>query len=223
MEEKDINKSEEIEEISEEEISEKKILDSKRYSVPLDMFEEAYTVFQNKYVYPRNLIMSAVLIILAIANIINIVMKNSGTMGYILVFACLALAVINIYNPKKIKRNLLESIKEIGNDVYTLDVYNDKMVIGTVINPVIEGEERQPEEYEEVFGEIEAVEEIQPSEVFINSNLRVIERKNFFLVYIKKSMFYVIPKNIFNDEEISSFAMYFSERIGNCFICQADK
>lgn len=225
MEEKNLDniQNEDVSEETEVLNDEKKLFETKRYSVPLDMFEKAYTVFQKKYVYPRNLIMSAILIILAIANIVNIVLGNSGTMGYILVFACIALAVINIYNPQKIKRNLFESIKGIENDVYTLDAYDDKLIIGTVIDPIPEGEEQQPEEYEEVFGEVKSVEEIKPSEIFLNSNLRVIERSDFFLVYIKKSMFYVIPKKIFTDEEINNFAIYFSERIANYFICEVNK
>ncbi len=198
-----------------------KLFESKRYSIPFEMFEQAYTVFQKKYIYPRNYIMSALLAVVAIGNIVNIAIGNSGTLGYVLVFACLALAAVNLYNPKKIKRNLLRSVKGIENDVYTLDIYSDKMVVGTVLEPV--SEEREPEEYEEVFGEVAVQEEILPTEVYINSSLLVTERRDFFIVYIKKSMFYIIPKNIFTDDEISKFALYFVDRIGNKFVCEADK
>ncbi len=227
MEEKNLEQSEnnEFDDIEEENsvTSEEKIMETKRYSIPVKMFEEAYTVFQKKFVYPRNYVMCVLLVILAIGNIINIVLGNSQTLGYVLVFVCLALAAVNLYNPKKIKRNLLESIKGIENDVYTLDILQDKMVVGTVLEPLADDEEKQAEEYEEVFGEIERIEEIHASEIYLNNSLRVIERHEFFLVYIKKSMFYIIPKNIFTDEEISKFAMYFVERIGNYFVCEADK
>ena len=185
------------------------------------MFEEAYTVFQKKHIYPRNIVMSVILVIVAIANIVNIVIGNSGTFGYVLVLICLALAAINLYNPKKIKRNLLESIKGIENDVYTLDVYSDKLVVGTVLETA--SDDREPEEYEEVFGEIEKQEDILPTDVYVNNSLLVTERQKFFMVYIKKSMFYVIPKEIFTDDEISKFAIYFVDRIGNKFVCEADK
>lgn len=212
-----------LEEETEALSADEKLFETKRYSVPFEMFENAYTVFQKKYVYPRNYVMCIILVILAIANIVNIAVGNSGTIGYLLVFACLALAAVNVYNPKKIKRNLLVSIKGIENDVYTLDVYSDKMVVGTVIEPAEENSERQPEEYEEVFGDIKTAEDIQSSEIYINNSLRVTERSDFFIVYIKKTMFYIIPKNIFTDEEISRFAMYFVDRIGDKFVCEADK
>lgn len=214
---------ERIEDSTEENENVEKIIESKRYSIPFEMFEEAYTVFQKKYVYPRNMVMIILLIILAIGNIVNIcVGRASGTISYILVMACLALAAINWYNPKKIKKNLMSSIKGIENDVYTLDILSDKLIIGTVIEPV-ENEEKEPEEYEEVFGETEKPEEIESSDIYINNTLRVTERKDFFMVYIKKSMFYVIPKNVFSDEEIKKFAMYFAERIGKLFTCEADR
>lgn len=225
MEEKNIENIEEIDEFddSNESESQERIFDTKRYSVPYEMFVEAYTVFQKKYVYPRNYIMCGLLLVLAIGNIINIALGNSQTLGIVLVFACLALVAVNLYNPKKIKRNLLESIKGIENDVYTLDILPDKMVVGTVLEPIDENEEKQPEEYEEVFGEVEAQEEIKESEIYLDNRLRVTERSEFFIIYIKKSMFYIIPKNIFTDEEISKFAMYFVDRIGNNFVCEADK
>lgn len=205
----------------EEKAAEQPVIESKRYSIPYEMFEKAYTVFQKKYVYPRNIVLCVILLLVAIGNIVNIVLGNSGTLGYVLVMACLALASINLYNPRKIKKRLMEQIRGIENDVYTLDVLNDKLVVGTVLDPV-EQQDSEPEEYEEVFGDAEKLEEIEKSEIYVNTSLRVTERADFFMVYIKKSMFYVIPKSVFTDEEISKFAMYFSERIGKYFSCEAD-
>ena len=200
------------------------VIEKKRYSISYEMFDNAYTVFQKKYVYPRAYIMCGVLLALAIANIVNTVINNANSMmSYLLVAACLALAAINIYNPRKVKRNLMQSISGIENDVYTLEVFPDKLVIGTVLDPV-EQRDSEPEEYEEVFGDTgEDTEEIQKSEVYINSQLRVTERAEFFMVYIKKSMFYVIPKHALTEDEISKLALYFSSKLGKYFTCEADK
>ena len=198
------------------------VIESKRYSIPYEMFGKAYDVFQKKYIYPRNLFMCGMLLIVAIGNIINIIIGNSSTMGYLLVAACAALAAINLYNPKKVKKNLMEQVKGIENDVYTLDVLNERLVIGTVLEPPVEGE-NEPEEYEKVFGENVRSEEIEKSDIYVNNSLRVTERADFFLVYIKKSMFYVIPKSAFTEDEIRKFAMYFSERLGKYFVCEADR
>lgn len=192
----------------------------KRYSIPYELFGEAFTVFQKKFVFPRNRIMSVLLLILAAGNVLNIMYGKGETIGYVLVLVCIALAFINWYNPRKLKRNLMESVKGIENDVYTLTIYPERIVIGTVLEPE---KEKEPEEYEEVFGEIPVKEDIADTEIYLNKNVKVIERKNFFMIYIKKSMFYVVPKEPLTQEEIEVMNLHFQKQLDKNFICEASK
>lgn len=192
----------------------------KRYSIPYELFGEAFTVFQKKFVFPRNRIMSVLLLIFAAGNVLNIMYGNGETIGYVLVLVCIALAFINWYNPRKLKRNLMESVKGIENDVYTLTIYPERIVIGTVLEPE---KEKEPEEYEEVFGEIPVKEDIADTEIYLNKNVKVIERKNFFMIYIKKSMFYVVPKEPLTQEEIEIMNLHFQKQLDKNFICEASK
>ena len=192
----------------------------KRFSIPFELFGEAFTVFQKKFVFPRNRIMSVLLLIFAAGNVLNIMYGNGETIGYVLVLVCIALAFINWYNPRKLKRNLMESVKGIENDVYTLTIYPERIVIGTVLEPE---NEKEPEEYEEVFGEIPIKEDIADTEIYLNKNVKVIERKNFFMIYIKKSMFYVVPKETLTQEEIEIMNLHFQKQLDKNFICEASK
>ena len=192
----------------------------KRYSIPYELFGEAFTVFQKKFVFPRNRIMSVLLLIFAAGNVLNIMYGNGETIGYVLVLVCIALAFINWYNPRKLKRNLMESVKGIENDVYTLTIYPERIVIGTVLEPE---NEKEPEEYEEVFGEIPIKEDIADTEIYLNKNVKVIERKNFFMIYIKKSMFYVVPKETLTQEEIEIMNLHFQKQLDKNIICEASK
>lgn len=192
----------------------------KRYSIPYELFGEAFTVFQKKFVFPRNRVMSVLLLIFAAGNVLNIMYGNGETIGYVLVLVCIALAFINWYNPRKLKRNLMESVKGIENDVYTLTIYPERIVIGTVLEPE---KEKEPEEYEEVFGEIPIKEDIADTEIYLNKNVKVIERKNFFMIYIKKSMFYVVPKETLTQEEIEIMNLHFQKQLDKNFICEASK
>ncbi len=192
----------------------------KRYSIPYELFGEAFTVFQKKFVFPRNRVMSVLLLIFAAGNVLNIMYGNGETIGYVLVLVCIALAFINWYNPRKLKRNLMESVKGIENDVYTLTIYPERIVIGTVLEPE---NEKEPEEYEEVFGEIPIKEDIADTEIYLNKNVKVIERKNFFMIYIKKSMFYVVPKETLTQEEIEIMNLHFQKQLDKNFICEASK
>ena len=192
----------------------------KRYSIPYELFGEAFTVFQKKFVFPRNRVTSVLLLIFAAGNVLNIMYGNGETIGYVLVLVCIALAFINWYNPRKLKRNLMESVKGIENDVYTLTIYPERIVIGTVLEPE---KEKEPEEYEEVFGEIPMKEDIADTEIYLNKNVKVIERKNFFMIYIKKSMFYVVPKETLTQEEIEIMNLHFQKQLDKNFICEASK
>ena len=192
----------------------------KRYSIPYELFGEAFTVFQKKFVFPRNRVMSVLLLIFAAGNVLNIMYGNGETIGYVLVLVCIALAFINWYNPRKLKRNLMESVKGIETDVYTLTIYPERIVIGTVLEPE---KEKEPEEYEEVFGEIPMKEDIADTEIYLNKNVKVIERKNFFMIYIKKSMFYVVPKETLTQEEIEIMNLHFQKQLDKNFICEASK
>ena len=198
------------------------ILIKKRYSIPYEIFGEAFTVFQKKFVYPRNMIMSAILLLAAVLNVVNIVLGEGSTMGYVLIFVCLGLIAVNFYNPKKIKRNLMESIKGIENDVYVMTLYPDKMLIGAVLEPE-QQEEKAPEEYEEVFGDVPEKEEIAETEIYLNNSVKVVERKDFFIIYIKKSMFYIIPKNALTREEITLMNLHFGNQLYKNFICEVNK
>ena len=192
----------------------------KRYSIPYELFGEAFTVFQKKFVFPRNRVMSVLLLVFAPGNVLNIMYGNGETIGYVLVLVCIALAFINWYNPRKLKRNLMESVKGIENDVYTLTIYPERIVIGTVLEPE---KEKETEEYEEVFGEIPMKEDIADTEIYLNKNVKVIERKNFFMIYIKKSMFYVVPKETLTQEEIEIMNLHFQKQLDKNFICEASK
>ncbi|MCM1226785.1 MAG: YcxB family protein [Clostridium sp.] len=191
---------------------EEEIIIEKRYSIPYDMFGRAFDTFQKKFVYPRCRIIIAVLLIAACINIVNIVTGKGSSANYVLALVCLGLAFINWYNPKKIKKNLMESIKGIEGDVYRIKLLPEKLIVGTVLEPASH-EEKPAKEYEEVFGESEPIEEISDSEIYLTRNVIVIEKPDFFMVYLKKAMFYVIPKKDFSEEEITVMQLHFQKQL----------
>lgn len=196
---------------------EEEIIIKKRYSIPYEMFGDAFSTFQKRFVYPRNMVMAAILVAAAILNIINIARGNGSKIGYVLVCACLALACLNFINPRKLKNSLMESIKGIEEDVFEMTLTAEKVVIGTVLEPVSE-EEKPKEEYEEVFDDIaqesSVQEEIAETEIYLNSGIIVTEKPEYFMIYIKKSMFYVVPKKDFSEEEITIMQLHFEKKLG---------
>lgn len=191
---------------------EEEIIIERRYSIPYEMFGKAFETFQSKFVYPRSMVVSGIFLIAAAINVWNIVKGNGSVLGYVLVFACLGLIVVNFYNPKKLKRNLMESIKGIEGDVYRIKLFPNKLIVGTVLEPL--EEENPKEEYEEAFEDVAAPEQISDSEIYFTRSVIVIEKSDFFMVYLKRAMFYVIPKKDFSEEEITMMQIHFQKQLG---------
>lgn len=191
---------------------EEEIILERRYSIPYEMFGKAFDSFQKRFVYPRNNIIAVILLIAAAANIYSIIKGNGSTMGYVLVLACVALAFVNWYNPRKLRKNLMESIKGIEGDVYRLRLMPDKLVIGTVLEP--ESAEPKPkEEYEAVFEDKPAPEQIADSEIYLTKDVFVMDKPDFIMVYLKRAMFYVIPKKDFSEEEVTLMQLHFQKQL----------
>lgn len=192
-------------------MEEEKILE-KKYSIPYDMFGRAFDAFQKRFVYPRNNVMAVILLIAAAMNVVFIVKGSGSAIGYVLVMACIALAFVNWYNPKKLRRNLMESVKGIEGDVYRLKLLPDKLVIGTVLEP-IDADDKPKEEYEEVFEDTPVPEEIADTDIYLTKDVYVLDKPEFFMVYLKRAMFYVIPKKDFSEEEITVMQLHFQKQL----------
>lgn len=188
------------------------VIIEKKYSIPYDLFGRAFNAFQKRFVYPRNNAMAVILLIAAALNVVSIVKGNGSALGYVLIMVCIALAFVNWYNPKKLKRNLMESIKGIEGDVYRLKLLPDKLVIGTVLEPE-SAEEKPKEEYEEVFEDTPCPEEIADTDIYLTRDVYVMDKPEFFMVYLKRAMFYVIPKKDLSEEEIMIMQLHFQKQL----------
>lgn len=181
---------------------EEKLLE-KEYDIPYEIFGEAYKEFQKKYVLPRSYILMGIFLLIGVCYIYSAVKDPDNTLAYILVVACFCMAGINWYNPRRIRRSLMEGIRGIENERYKLSLYDTYLEIATVSVPQ-DSETAENDEEKELFGD-EPEEIIESSKLYFNNGLRVIEKEDFFMTYQMKEMFYVIPKKNFTQEETDIF------------------
>jgi len=183
----------------------------KEYKIPYETFKEAYTAYQKKNVYPRSYIFAALFIVLAVIYIFAAVQNPSNKLAYILIFVCLALAAREWYNPRKIRRTLFETVKteEIENEVYKICVSDEFVEISTLPRDDVENLEHENEaesenENEEENEYSDTADDLTPeaSKIPINSELTVSEFEKFFLLHVKKKMFYIVPKDGFTEYEL---------------------
>lgn len=182
------------------------------YHIPLEMFDSAFRFFQKKNVVPQNLFRTAVL--LAVAGVyVHAVMKDTGnTLGYLLIVVCLAMIMILWYNMFKLRRAVHTALKDVEQDIYELTVYDTKLVIRTKDAPQPEPETQpEPEKteekpdgngFQEIFPEKPAEKEpIPPTEIPLEGRIRFYEQEDYFMVYLVRQNFYVIPKKEFSADE----------------------
>jgi hypothetical protein len=110
-------------------MNKQELLLSRSYHIPLAMFDEAFRLFQKKYVYPRNIILTLVLLAVGGVYVHAVIKDSSQTLGYLLIVVCLAMILITWYNTFKLRRSLHEALKEIENDIYELRVYPDGITV----------------------------------------------------------------------------------------------
>lgn len=199
----------------------------KSYHIPLPLFDKAFRAFQKKYVYPRNIVITLLLVAVAGVYVDAAVRDPSSTMAYVLIFICAAMIMVMWYNPMKLRRNLMISLKELENDVYTVSLYQDGVTIRTEdgvtetaedtaesepVSEAVEAKEEPAENHEDtdengfndLFDDAEApavAEPIPATELPFGTGFRILEYDEFFMLYLVKHNFYVVPKKDFSAEE----------------------
>lgn len=176
---------------------EDKYILEKEYNISVDTFREAYRAYQKKYVYPRNYIFMALFLILAADFIYAAFKDTSNYFVYILIVLCLALAFREWYNPRKIRRSLVETVQEMGNLVYKIGVGESYVDISTVSAPDgIEEDENEDNDSEDSSDDIP-----EPTRIPIDDKVKLLEYSDFFLLLYGKQVFYIVPKKEFNEKE----------------------
>lgn len=217
------------------------------YHIPLELFKKAFIAFQKKYIYPRNWLLTAVVAAVAFVYLDSVTQNPSNYMAYLLLAVCVAMIVILWFNPKKVRKNLFASLAELENDTYHVRFYEDGMTIATEENPLptVETEtetdiietavaeqntkteaaaeektsdqtEFQPVSVEENAEDVE-IQPIEPTVISFHKNVKVLEYQEYFMVYLVKQMFYVIPKSEFTDDELIRLRCLFTDALAEQF------
>ncbi|MBR3267345.1 MAG: YcxB family protein [Oscillospiraceae bacterium] len=206
---------------------EKKLME-RSYHIPLSMFDHAFRCFQKKYVFPANIIVSIIFLVLAADFIYAAVKDNTNTTAYLLIVLCISMVLIRWYRTFKLRRSVHEALKDVEGDLYDLTVYEDGVVIRTEDAKKPENDEQEekadnpPDEKEEteagngfqqLFPEAppEDEEKPAPTEITFGTGVKLLEYPEFFMIYLVRANFYVIPKKDFSEEEIRQLSELFAK------------
>ena len=173
----------------------------KEYNITVDIFREGYRAFQKKYIYPKKYVFMVIFLILS-ADFTYAAFKDPNNyFAYLLIVVCLAFAFKQWYNPRRIRRNLVETVQEMGEPVYKIGVGDGYIDISTVSAP--DGVEEEPEtEEESEDGEVWDSDLPEPTRIPADNDMVWLEYDQFFLMLYGKTVFYIIPKEKFDEKEL---------------------
>lgn len=196
-------------------MEDKNLLLEKQYQIPFDMFRNAFIAFQRKFVYPKSYVIMGILaaVIGVYAYFIVYGGENANRSLYcMIILFCLVMMAFQWMNPRKIRMKLMEGVKEIENDQYRLSVYPEYLEIGTILPP----EDAESAESDDLFDDTPA-ENFSGTRIHYNKGMNVLEYPEFFMIYQQKTMFYVVPKAAFSEEELEILRVHFSKRLEMTF------
>ena len=194
-------------------MSSEKPLIERSYHIPLSMFQEAFRSFQKKYVYPRNIVLTVVLAAVAGVYVKAVVDDPSQKLAYLLIVACAAMILITWYNTFRLRSLVTEALREVENDTYEMKLFPDRMTVlakdpeGSVTEkPEQPAKEETAEEgggFQPIFPEkpAEDAEQQEPTEIRFGKHVKLHEYDSYFMVYIVRQNFYLLPKQAFTAEE----------------------
>ncbi len=163
----------------------------KQYKLDFETFRSGYEYFQKKNVYPRSYLFMAIYLILVVVYVLAAVKDPQNTLVYILLFLCLALAFREWYNPRKLRRNMIDTFREIGCMNCGIKIDDKQIEISTLEDETVENSE-----------DSEAEELPEAAVIPLDSDISLSECEKFFLLYIGKITFYIIPKDGWSEAEL---------------------
>ncbi len=187
----------------------------KEYNISLSMFENAFKDFQKKFVYKKNIIMTIIFLILIANYTYSIIKVPDNNISYFLAAICIFLLIGVWFTPYQTRKKLIKAIKEIEKDNYVFELYENKLAIGTIFE--IEDDLEKKENFDTSFLE----NDVNIDKTIINlkiDNVKIIEKKEYFIIYLIKNMFYVLPKENFSSDEINLIKENFSNNLNSKFI-----
>lgn len=174
----------------------------KIYKIPIDVFREGFTAYQKKFVYPKNYLFMAVFFILALNFVYGAVKAPDNYFAYIMIAVCLACMAKEWFNPRRMRRAIIETVQDMGGQEYKITVGDNWTEFSTIEQGNVENfvETDNSTEFSTIQrGDVEN-QPVPPTKIQ-NERLKILEYDRFFLFVDGKVMFYIVPKDDFSETE----------------------
>lgn len=173
---------------------EQEILLQFKYDNTLEEIDGAMATFQQKYTGKKHTIMIVAYSILVVAAIVLIIMDHQNFLPYCALIFCLFSLYMTLTDRKRMRKKIIEAIKDTNPEEYTAFVYDDKIEIETVILP-------KEDKSDEVNEETDSIAPVKNVFIFGTDMLDFAENDDSLLLIVARRQSYCFPKRCLNKEQ----------------------
>ena len=158
------------------------------YNIKNEEEEEAFTIFQQKYVYKRNFVVTGLFTIVSVMFAVSIIKNPSGYVNWVLCFVSLVMIFTTWFNTFRVKKYLMRALRSLEDDKYRFSLYDDCFKIETVFTE----EEKAAEDFVPVKPRVVRFEDI---------SLNIVENARLFIIILRKETIYVLSKRVIEEND----------------------
>ncbi len=152
-----------------------------------------YSLFKKRSTYVK----AAIFVVPLLLFVQQVFIDPSYTLGWVCIVVCAAMIAATLITPKLERKNTANALDAISDDVYTLELYDDKFVVTTKVVEKIENLELDEN------GEPKPLPEIPASVCELDEkSLKCYETADVLGLFSHKGSFF-IPKSELDDESLN--------------------
>lgn len=167
------------------------------YDNTLEEIDGALKSYQQKFGNKRRAVMLIAYCILTVAAVVLIIMDHKNILPYAALVFCIFNLYFNLTDKKRMRKKIIEAIKDTNPEDYTAAVYEDKIEIDTIIKPK-ENEIKMDEENNQ---DIENIAPIKSVFIFGTDMLDFAENEDSLLLIAARRQTYCFPKRCLTKEQ----------------------
>ena len=160
------------------------------YDNTLEEIDGAMATFQEKYTGKRHKIMIVAYSILTIAAIVMIIFDHTNIVLYAALVFCIFTLYYNLTDRKRMRKKIIEAIKDTDPEDYSATIYDDKIEIDTIIK----SKDNDGDDAENIAP-------IKSTFIFGVDMLDLAENEESLLFIVARRQTYCFPKRCLSKEE----------------------
>ncbi len=167
------------------------------YDNTLEEIDGAMKSYQQKFGGKRRIVILIAYSVLTVAAIVLIILDHKNILPYAALIFCLFNLYFNLTDKKRMRKKIIEAIKDTNPEDYNASVYEDRIEIETIIKPKENEIKIEDEEAEEIVN----ISPVKSVFCFGKDMLDFAENEDSLLLIAARRQTYCFPKRCLSAEQ----------------------